>query len=1077
MSVNIRAATLKILSSAQITLTNVFDGYTIDLSNSNHSIMCDMNGEPLPGEIGSNGKAICTVTVSQGSAFTAVNSTPGNKQYSITISEVQGCTANIKNNNTFYINTLTTSLTGKVVVSINIENKITVKKEMTFVRILNESDFIIDGKFIYGTEYWEGQNHSALSSTNIKIIKSNNAVYGSNILEIRNTNWVYSKRSIDIEKDKIYRIKFRARQTQDPLSGGKQVYIGYTPYDANGNKVSNTHASGNEYLFTSNLNSNVWNDLEFYFSTKARNAIVDINGNTVFKAVSKLPDNTAKIVPVFIANFDNGNGILEVDGYIYEDATEEYSVKKLKYKTSKLKTNVDNINMSVSSIKTITDMSVNPMTLQAKVNYSSYSDENIGEIYLHGLNDNRKPDDVDGKCKWNNEDITLPKTMYNPNGKVPDGIIIYIVRDISVNKWYSIWKDVEDSKWKKIDAEVTSTMTPSNVNWDENNHIVVGYYIIKKTNPKDNEAPILMAQLFNGALNYKQATTMSLTSSTSQIELIEDNIELKVQKNEVIASINLYTQESIDGTATSGIKIAGDKVDLEGQVTFSSLADNSVEGSIKDVFTSDTNTNKTVINGGMIKTNTILGNDLNLKGNLTVTKEENGNTKNTFAIKDNGDIEIDGILKSSNFSEINNTGYRINTDGTAILNQAIIKGDVILPSAGMTNFGGQIGNSNLAVNSYIRSKTTWKNIVNETFDNNTVYVPEGAVVNDTLAVSYKVKYANIVKSQDDAYICMQGSGDVTAWSAGAWNGGPILTKDSRFEWGEGKSGEFEIKYTFKLNADYLRNTKWNVGLRADYIVSGELYITEFKVEKGNTHTPWCPYISEQSNHVRIWAGATYENRNNAKFRVYDNGDVYATNGQFSGTLYGDLENKGIHIDNGTLKINDTVAALNDDGTVMMLSPKAETTSLLLSKEKVLLNTDVIFGDTSNQKIFYSNNNEKLTFNKATLEIRGTDNVVSLSKNGLWTDAFKIESNYENSNTFFVQGFTAYPGVTNTVLIGHGGNKGSEPYGDICFRRYNYNEDLDVSLMGNLKIRKSIKGLKHSIEMRSIENEGWGFFVI
>ena len=55
--------------------------------------------------------------------------------------------------------------------------------------------------------------------------------------------------------------------------------------------------------------------------------------------------------------------------------------------------------MSVSSIKTITDMSVNPMTLQAKVNYSSYSDENIGEIYLHGLNDNRKPDDVDGKCK------------------------------------------------------------------------------------------------------------------------------------------------------------------------------------------------------------------------------------------------------------------------------------------------------------------------------------------------------------------------------------------------------------------------------------------------------------------------------------------------------------------------------------------------------------------------------------------------------------------------------------------------------------------------------------------------------
>ena len=191
-----------------------------------------------------------------------------------------------------------------------------------------------------------------------------------------------------------------------------------------------------------------------------------------------------------------------------------------------------------------------------------------------------------------------------------------------------------------------------------------------------------MAQLFDGALSYKQATAMTLSSSITQIELLEDELELKVQKNDVIASINLYTQESADGT-TSGVKISGDKIDLEGQVTFSSLADSGVDGSIKSIFTEENN--RTVINGGMIQTQSIKGNDLLLKGNLTVTKTVDDKVINTFAIKEDGNVEIDGILKSSNFSEADNTGYKINTDGTAIFNQTVVKGDVILPNAGMTN--------------------------------------------------------------------------------------------------------------------------------------------------------------------------------------------------------------------------------------------------------------------------------------------------------------------------------------------------------------------------------------------------------
>lgn len=93
-----------------------------------------------------------------------------------------------------------------------------------------------------------------------------------------------------------------------------------------------------------------------------------------------------------------GNGIAEVDGWILEDATEDYAITELKYQTAKIETDVGKINASVTTIKTITDMSNNPMVLAAKVNYSTFDGANEGEFYLHGLDANKKPADVDGSC-------------------------------------------------------------------------------------------------------------------------------------------------------------------------------------------------------------------------------------------------------------------------------------------------------------------------------------------------------------------------------------------------------------------------------------------------------------------------------------------------------------------------------------------------------------------------------------------------------------------------------------------------------------------------------------------------------
>ena len=264
----------------------------------------------------------------------------------------------------------------------------------------------------------------------------------------------------------------------------------------------------------------------------------------------------------------------------------------------------------------------------------------------------------------------------------------------------------------------------------------------KKQN--DGDDIILMAQMFKGALNYKQATTMSLSSSLSQVEVIEDNVNMKVDKDGVIAAINIYAQQDGDGNTTSGVKIRGDKIDLQGRVTFNDLsADN--ETGLKKIF--NHSNNSTTINGGFIDTNSIKANSIDLLSGLTVMGADNSPV---FAISridgttDKGTVEINGLLRSGNFSETLNTGYKISPDGTAILNQAIIRGDVQLPNAGITNFGARIGNENLALNSYIRTHSNFQNSENECVIPTKIYLPKNAKVGDLLYITYDFEYSDLV---------------------------------------------------------------------------------------------------------------------------------------------------------------------------------------------------------------------------------------------------------------------------------------------------------------------------------------------
>lgn len=115
------------------------DSYTALLTNAAHTVICNSSGTAESGELGSSGRATSDIIVYKGATLlTAVadTATPGKGQFKYTIKTQTGCTAARKDNDTFYINTMTAN-SAKVVIEINCENTQTLKQEMTINKVLH----------------------------------------------------------------------------------------------------------------------------------------------------------------------------------------------------------------------------------------------------------------------------------------------------------------------------------------------------------------------------------------------------------------------------------------------------------------------------------------------------------------------------------------------------------------------------------------------------------------------------------------------------------------------------------------------------------------------------------------------------------------------------------------------------------------------------------------------------------------------------------------------------------------------------------------------------------------------------
>lgn len=119
---------------------------------------------------------------------------------------------------------------------------------------------------------------------------------------------------------------------------------------------------------------------------------------------------------------------------------------------------------------------------------------------------------------------------------------------------------------------------------------------------------------------------------------------------------------------------------------------------------------------------------------------------------------------------------------------------------------------------------------------------DGLQVGDTLRSKIILKYTNIQSAAGKtATVWLQGNGNVTSWTAGAYNGSPAKTLNG--------SGEITFEHSFKITEHHLKNAYWNWMFRTDFIASGSLQWRLAKVESGSVYTSWSPAPEDATSYA------------------------------------------------------------------------------------------------------------------------------------------------------------------------------------------------------------------------------------
>ena len=524
-------------------------------------------------------------------------------------------------------------------------------------------------------------------------------------------------------------------------------------------------------------------------------------------------------------------------------------------------------------------------------------------------------------------------------------------------------------------------------------------------------------------------------NSVSADKLIIDDIFADSAVISKIQTVELNADKITTGT------ISNERLDLKGFVSFESLDNN-----LNQIFDTTSGSKKTYINGNAIATGSIHADKLDVNG-LTV---KNKKQEISFAVSRDGDIQVNGLLQSGNFNNDKKTGYQINTDGKAILNQAEIRGDVKLPNAGITNYGGTIGNPNIAPGTSLGMKPYTANKYFATVMGTTPFSKLGLRNGDTITYRIYLKpTANGNSKARLSYFYGDGKNYKTVY-------GNVIKK--------GQEGYSTVSTTLEDIHDkglYLAigNDKPDnpeIGTVGEY--------KEAKFEKGSEATPWCPKEGEVSNPVRFWAGSDYEGRNDAPFRVSQNGDVFANNVDLSGRMFGTIDNGNLRIDSGSLIISNGQKMLGEDGQVYEIQPRAREEYVKLDRNASVFNNNILFG----QNVKYLPKDNIFNISKTNFKVESSHGTLFVDTN---SDAALRGVNIlgPTGGRHVFRGSSSY---TGSLVIDAEGD--SAPKGDVIFMRKNGQEDCSVRVAGEINIKTKIKSTSNKIEMKA-GSDGWGFF--
>ena len=530
----------------------------------------------------------------------------------------------------------------------------------------------------------------------------------------------------------------------------------------------------------------------------------------------------------------------------------------------------------------------------------------------------------------------------------------------------------------------------------------------------------------NNAVTTDKIKDESITSSKLVID--------EIWANE--AFINNFQAQEINANQITTGKITGEYIDITGLVSFDSL-DPSISENFIPTKDENGNITKVWIDGKNIYAHSITGDQINTRG--FTASDDKGET--TFNIdKNDGAVTIAGTVYSKNYSSVpgQERGYKLTPDGKATLNDTIVRGSVELPNAGITNYGG-IGGNNILIGS---ETTDLKYLSNHVGNGST---SERAIVNEPnapLGKAFYFKKINTVEGSSSSggrYFYIQNplqANKVYSWSI--WIKG---TKGTVLTIGQEQGGTKLIT----LTGEYQYITHTYTATDKEYrqfifysTTDFELTFHSIKLEEGDNPSKWSPNSLDGVQLVRFWAGSNYENRNNAPFRVLQDGSVIATKGDFGGTITGKLNIGNIVIED-TNSTNGYIDIKNNDDSKTLVHLE-EINSYIKSNLAI---GDFVNFDTSGSILqvkgrqVLSNGNVLITLNDGSTVVQTSDS------RGTHLQRY-------NAGSFIFEA------------------QGSNEFGDYLFKRMD--QPIDVRMDGDLFVRDKIT-MNNNIAIVSRQDSG------